>query len=61
MAKPGYSDIVSAMDEAAMRPDLWAGTLEMISDYLGADSGMVLHLSASGMATSSFTGVYAKT
>lgn len=31
-----------------MRPELWAGTLEMISDYLGADSGMVLHLSASG-------------
>lgn len=31
-----------------MRPELWARTLEMISDYLGADSGMVLHLSASG-------------
>ena len=31
-----------------MRPELWAGTLEMISDYLGADSGMVLHLSAPG-------------
>ena len=48
MTKPGYLDIVSAVYEAAMRPDLWAGTLEMISDYLGADSGMVLHLSASG-------------
>jgi DNA-binding CsgD family transcriptional regulator len=48
MTKPGYSDIVSAVYEAAIRPDLWAATLEMISDYLGADSGMVLHLSASG-------------
>ena len=47
MAKPGYSDVVGAVYEAAMQPELWAGTLEMISDYLGADSGMVLHLSAS--------------
>lgn len=48
MAKPGYSDIVTAVYGAAMQPELWAGTLEMISDYLGADSGMVLHLAASG-------------
>jgi DNA-binding CsgD family transcriptional regulator len=48
MAKPDYSDVIGAIYEAAMLPDLWAGALEMISDYLGADSGMVLHLSAAG-------------
>jgi DNA-binding CsgD family transcriptional regulator len=47
MAQPGYSDIVIAIYQSAAQPELWAGTLELISDYLGADSGMLLHLSAS--------------
>jgi len=47
MTQPGYSEIIIAIYQAAMQPELWGGTLELISDYLGADSGMVLHLSAS--------------
>lgn len=47
MAQPRYSDIVIAIYQSAIQPQLWAGTLELISDYLGADSGMVLRLSAS--------------
>jgi len=47
MAQAGYSDIIVAIYQSAMQPELWAPTLELISDYLDADSGMVLHLSAS--------------
>lgn len=47
MAQPGYSDVVSAIYRSALQPEFWTTTLERISDYLGADSGMVLHLSAS--------------
>jgi DNA-binding CsgD family transcriptional regulator len=48
MAYPGYSDVIAAIYQTAIRPELWAGTLELVADYLGADSGMVLHMSASG-------------
>lgn len=47
MAQPDYSDVVSAIYQSALQPEFWTTTLERISDYLGADSGMVLHLSAS--------------
>ena len=47
MAQPDYSDIIVAIYQSAIQPELWAGTLELLTDYLGADSGMVLHLSAS--------------
>ena len=47
MAQLSYSDVVIAIYQSAMQPELWAGTLEQIADYLGADSGMVLHLSSS--------------
>lgn len=47
MAQPSYPDVIASIYQSAIQPDLWAGTLELISDYLGADSGMVLHLSAS--------------
>jgi DNA-binding CsgD family transcriptional regulator len=47
MARPGYSDIITAIYRAAIHPELWAETLDLVADYLGADSGMVLHLSAS--------------
>jgi len=30
-----------------MRPEHWAGTLDLVADYLGVDSGMVLHLGSS--------------
>lgn len=46
MTQPGYSDVVIAIYQSALQPDLWSPTLELMSDYLGADSGMVLHLSA---------------
>src|SRR5262249_55870304 len=48
MPYPSYSDAIIAIYQAAIRPELWAGTLELIADYLGVDSGMVLHLNASG-------------
>jgi DNA-binding CsgD family transcriptional regulator len=47
VSKPAYSDLVVAIYQAAIQPEFWAGTLELISDYIGADSGMVLHLSTS--------------
>ena len=47
MARPSYSDTVIAIYQAAIGPDLWAGTLDLVADYLGVDSGMVLHLSPS--------------
>ena len=47
MPHPSYSDIVTAIYRSAIGPDLWPGTLDLVADYLGADSGMVLHLSAS--------------
>ena len=46
MAQPSYSDALVAIYQAALQPELWPETLELISDFLGADSGMVLHLSA---------------
>ena len=45
---PSYSDIITAIYRAAIEPERWTGTLGLIADYLRADSGMVLHLSASG-------------
>jgi DNA-binding CsgD family transcriptional regulator len=47
MPCPSYSDAIIAIYQAAMRPELWAGALEVVADHLGVDSGMVLHLSAS--------------
>ncbi len=47
MPCPGYTDVVSAIYQAALRPELWAGVLELVADYLEVDSGMVLHLCTS--------------
>ncbi|WP_035724332.1 helix-turn-helix transcriptional regulator [Bradyrhizobium sp. ARR65] len=47
MPCPGYTDVVTAIYQAALRPELWAGVLELVADYLEVDSGMVLHLCAS--------------
>jgi DNA-binding CsgD family transcriptional regulator len=47
MSPATYSDVVIAIYQAAIQPELWAGALDLIADYLGVDSGMVLHLSAS--------------
>jgi DNA-binding CsgD family transcriptional regulator len=44
---PSYSDIITAIYHAAIEQEHWAETLGLIADYLRADSGMVLHLSAS--------------
>lgn len=48
MPEPSYTDLVVAIYQAAVRPELWASTLELVTDHLGVDSGMMLHLSASG-------------
>lgn len=48
MVDSSYTDVVVAIYQAAMRPELWGPMLEQVTDYLGADSGMVLHLSTSG-------------
>lgn len=48
MLEPSYTDLVVAIYQAAVRPELWASALELVTDHLGVDSGMVLHLSASG-------------
>jgi DNA-binding CsgD family transcriptional regulator/PAS domain-containing protein len=47
MAHPNHSDTIIAIYQAAMRPEHWAGTLDLVADYLGVDSGMVLHLGSS--------------
>lgn len=47
----GYSEIIIAIYQAAMQPELWADTLDHIADFLGVDSGMVLHQSASHSGT----------
>lgn len=48
MPDSSYTNVVVAIYQAAARPELWGETLELVTDYLGADSGMVLHLSALG-------------
>lgn len=48
MTQPTYPDALVAIYQAALQPELWPEALELISDYVGADSGMVLHLSADG-------------
>jgi DNA-binding CsgD family transcriptional regulator/AraC-like DNA-binding protein len=52
MAYSSYSDIIIAIYQAAIRPELWAETLDLVADYLGVDSGMVLHQSV--LPTGSF-------
>lgn len=47
MAHPNHSDTIIAIYQAAMRPEFWAETLDLVADYLGVDSGMVLHLGSS--------------
>jgi DNA-binding CsgD family transcriptional regulator len=47
MAHSSCSSAINAIYQAAARPEIWAATLEVVADYLGADSGMVLYLSAS--------------
>lgn len=47
MSPATYYDVVIAIYQAAIQPELWAGALDLIADYIGVDSGMVLHLSAS--------------
>jgi DNA-binding CsgD family transcriptional regulator len=47
MAHSSYSDIIIAIYRAAIHPELWAETLDLVADYLGVDSGMVLHQSVS--------------
>jgi DNA-binding CsgD family transcriptional regulator len=44
MGRPSHSNAIDAIYEAAARPELWSSALELIADYLGADSGMLLHL-----------------
>src|SRR5579871_5277173 len=48
MAHPSYSHTVNAIYQASARPELWTATLGVVADHLGADSGMILYLSASG-------------
>jgi DNA-binding CsgD family transcriptional regulator len=47
MGRPGYSNTIDAIYEAAARPEFWSGALELVADYLGADSGMLLYLPTS--------------
>ncbi|GAB1717477.1 MAG: hypothetical protein NTAFB05_25190 [Nitrobacter sp.] len=47
MGKPSYSNAIAAIYEAAAQPDLWPSALELIADYVGTDSGMLLYLPAS--------------
>ncbi|HVV41817.1 MAG TPA: helix-turn-helix transcriptional regulator [Nitrobacter sp.] len=47
MGRPSHANAIDAVYEAAMWPELWSSALELIADYLGADSGMLLYLPAS--------------
>jgi DNA-binding CsgD family transcriptional regulator len=48
MAVPSFTEVLGAIYQAGMEPELWPEALGKVAEHLGADSGMVLNLSAQG-------------